>query len=385
MTVARRWMVVLVMGAVGMAALAVQPAANPAAAAVPCQVAWVTNWMTASVAPLDVVHGYYGDPTVVGGPPTDVAVTPDGATLVVPYDSGGVPGQGGVNVVDTATGTTTAIPLVHNPGAVALTPDGSRAYITNQGANDGFVTPIDLATNTAGTPIPVMIAGDIAITPDGSRALVGSQSSVVPIDLATDTAGAPIALAATPSTVAVTPDGATAFMTLTEHDELQPMDVATGVLGTAIAVPGGPMGLALTADGTAAYVTTFDPPTLTEVDLVTSAIASTLPLPVGTVAVQVAVSPDGQVALIVNAGSNNILPVQLPALTLGTAIANDPYWGGQPYFRVAFDPTCPAVTPATTTTTTSVGAQGGGAETPAVAPAAAPAAAATVATPVFTG
>ncbi len=66
------------------------------------------------------------------------------------------------------------------------------------------MTPIDLTTNTAGKPIkvggkPLAMAfyGDpmaIAITPDGTTAYVANQpsSTVTPIDLATDKPGKPI-------------------------------------------------------------------------------------------------------------------------------------------------------------------------------------------------
>ena len=50
---------------------------------------------------------------------------------------------------------------------IAITPDGSTAYVTD--GNDGTVTPITLATATAGTPINAGETGvkKIAITPDG--------------------------------------------------------------------------------------------------------------------------------------------------------------------------------------------------------------------------
>ena len=55
------------------------------------------------------------------------------------------------------------------PHAIAFTPDGKTAYVTNFGS--GTVTPIATATNTAGTPIPVGDGPDaIAITPATHRA-----------------------------------------------------------------------------------------------------------------------------------------------------------------------------------------------------------------------
>jgi YVTN family beta-propeller protein len=50
------------------------------------------------------------------------------------------------------------------PYAVAITPDGKTAFVSNKGS--GTVTPIDTATNTPGPPIPVGPSpGPLAIAP----------------------------------------------------------------------------------------------------------------------------------------------------------------------------------------------------------------------------
>jgi len=79
----------------------------------------------------------------------------------------------------------------HN--AIAVTPDGTMAYVVNSAT--GNVTPINLASNTAGTAVTVgLLPYGIAITPDGATAYVSNQGSntVTPIDIAANTAAAPI-------------------------------------------------------------------------------------------------------------------------------------------------------------------------------------------------
>ena len=81
------------------------------------------------------------------------------------------------------------------------------------------MTPIDLATNTAGTPITgggLDQPQSIAITPNGQTAYVGNNvgSSVTPIDLTTNggdtiTGGG---LYGTSGAIAITPDGSTAYV-----------------------------------------------------------------------------------------------------------------------------------------------------------------------------
>ncbi|MCA1005666.1 beta-propeller fold lactonase family protein [Rhodococcus hoagii] len=111
---------------------------------------------------------------------------------------------------------TTTIPVGTQPFGVAITPDGTRAYITNAAGNT--VSVIDTATTTViGDPIPVGTEPSrVAITPDGSRAYVTNQSSntVSVIDTATGTVvGDPIRVGAYPVGVAITPDGSRAYVT----------------------------------------------------------------------------------------------------------------------------------------------------------------------------
>jgi len=82
-----------------------------------------------------------------------------------------------VSVINTATNTVTATVSVGvNPVGVAITPDGTRAYVANLAA--GSVSVIDTATNTViGTVTVGLAPRGIAITPDGTRAYVVNRAS----------------------------------------------------------------------------------------------------------------------------------------------------------------------------------------------------------------
>jgi DNA-binding beta-propeller fold protein YncE len=78
------------------------------------------------------------------------------------------------------------------------------------GPEGAGVTPISTATNTAGTRIKV--GADpvaIAITPNGATAYVanGTPDTVTPISTATNTRGTPITGFDGPSAIAITLDG----------------------------------------------------------------------------------------------------------------------------------------------------------------------------------
>lgn len=88
-----------------------------------------------------------------------LAITPDGTQAYVADDDNNV-----VDIIDTATNTveSTQIPVGSNPMAVAITPDGSSVYVAN--LSDSTVSVISRATNTVIATVPVgLFPEDIAI------------------------------------------------------------------------------------------------------------------------------------------------------------------------------------------------------------------------------
>ena len=71
-----------------------------------------------------------------------------------------------VSVVDTVSNTviaTIAVGIGSGPHAVAITPDGTRGYVTNDFGNT--VSVIDTTSNTVVATVPVECPTGIAITP----------------------------------------------------------------------------------------------------------------------------------------------------------------------------------------------------------------------------
>lgn len=127
--------------------------------------------------------------------------------------------------------------------------------MVDQGSND--VTPVDLATQIGGTAIPVGIfPTEIAITPNGTKAYVTNQgeTTVTPIDLTTNTPGSSITVGDFPTGVAVTPDGLIAYVANQGAGVapvgLTPINTVTDVPGTFIPFPDGSslFSLAITPD-----------------------------------------------------------------------------------------------------------------------------------------
>src|SRR5258708_4080336 len=78
-----------------------------------------------------------------------------------------------VSVIATATNTAigSPIPVGLSPLGVAVTPDRSKGYVTNHGANT--VSVIHTATNSVSATIPVGASPfGVAVTPDGTKVYV---------------------------------------------------------------------------------------------------------------------------------------------------------------------------------------------------------------------
>ncbi len=120
--------------------------------------------------------------------------------------------------------------------------------------NGDTVTPINLATNTAGTTFTVNSSGgftDIAITPNGTTAYVTQAitneigNTVTPIDLATNTVEPAIAVADQPFGIAITPNGTTAYVSTAGNNTVTPINTATNTVETQIGVGASPFGIAI--------------------------------------------------------------------------------------------------------------------------------------------
>jgi YVTN family beta-propeller protein len=301
-----------------------------------------------SVTPIDTATNTAGPAITVGSSPAGVAITPDLETAFVANLL-----SAWVTPIHTASNTAgltiptpaplPGIPLSPPPDGgntpVAITPDGTTAYVVDKAAY-GFnpvigpvdeITPIATATNTAGPAIPfgngASTPSAIAITPDGRTAYVASlgplvgpslNGSVIPIELATKTQGPAITVGPSPVAIAVTPDGKTAYVVDSRSWSVTPIDTATSTPGPAIPVGAVPDAIAITPDGTTAYVTNFTSNSVTRIDTATNTVGSAIPG--GTQPDGIAITPDGKTAYVADFGSNSVTPIDTATNTAGTAI-----------------------------------------------------------------
>ena len=242
------------------------------------------------------------DTVAIGGYLGAVAITPDGTRAYITNELGD-----SVYVIDTSTNTVSApVSVGDSPNSVAITPDGTSAYVTNY--IDGTVSVIDTATNLETATVTVgALPQAVAITPDGTQAYVAFRNTgtISVINTATNavdvsaqkTLFAPDANGEGSTAIAFTPDGTKAYFTNTGKSTVFVLNTATNAVTTVTGV-GQPQGVAITSDGTTAYI----PDRYGFLSVMTTSdnsVSATVTL--GGTPVGVAISPEGTKAYVVNA------------------------------------------------------------------------------------
>jgi YVTN family beta-propeller protein len=277
-------------------------------------------------------------PLGVGTYPDAIAITPNGErAYVANYTSNSV------TPIDIVTDRVLpAIPLGPSagPAGIAVAPDGKMVYVTDAGAIGTIghaITPIVVATDR---PLRRIRVGPgpqgIAITPNGLRAYVADAgaivsgqtgpfgSTVTPVDLTTGKALPPITVGNAPTGIAITPDGSTAVVTNLNSGSVSTIDLADGRVGAPIAVRGAPIAVAISAAlPTIAFVVDAISKQALDGNVMPINLATDTagrPIAVGKNPQAIAMSPNGRTAWVVCFDNETIVPVNTLTRRVGTPI-----------------------------------------------------------------
>ena len=180
-------------------------------------------------------------------------------------------------VVDLTSGAVeAAIPTGQRAShMVALSANGKRAYTAN--IVEGTVTEIDVEGRKQGRVLQVapMVEG-IALSPDGKQLWVGSNQAhtVSVVDTEKWAVDGTFAAPGMPYRIAFTPDGRRAVVTAPMAGVIRVIDVATRIERAAVPAASA-VGVTMSADGAFAYVTLQDSNQLAVVDLERGTLAAT--------------------------------------------------------------------------------------------------------------
>ncbi len=237
------------------------------------------------------------------------------------------PGNSGiqlVNVIDTSTNTIVAsIPiglgcLCIDPDAIAVSPDGTRVYATNE--LDDTLSVIDTATNTVVDTIsvgPAPVA--VAVSPDGSRIYVlngsGFTPSVAVISAATHMITNTIHIGVAQARgMGICPDGSCLYVSTYGSNSVKVIDTATETVVTTVPVGSLPVGVDVRPDGAAVYVANYISGTVSVISTATNTVSTTIT--VGGGATSARFSPGGATAYSANQTGNSLSVVDTATNTV---------------------------------------------------------------------
>ncbi len=212
------------------------------------------------------------------------------------------------------------------PAAVAETPDGVTALVANAGS--GTLSFIDVASQTLTTTLTLPVGNGlssqpsaIAILPDGSRAYVNDYSSVPGstvwvIDLSSRTVIGQIGVGPLPASIAVSPDGSQVWVPCHGNSTVYVIDTLTNSVVTFLENIYQPDGIAFAPNGATVYVAEGNPAggRIDVIDPATFTIETTIP--VGNLPHAMAVSPTGRHLFVANALSNSISEISTATNTV---------------------------------------------------------------------
>lgn len=223
----------------------------------------------------------------VGAYPQDVAVSPTGKVVYATVTSGDT-GPGGSDVVaaiDTATNKVTAdIKVGPAPRQVVFSPDGSTAYVT---AETG-IYEISTATNKVVRVIPEAGATNgpqgIAVSPNGATLYVTNPGAgtVVAMDAASGKVIASASGLAEPEAVTVTPNGSTLYVADMNSDSVSVLSAATLKTTATVSVGRLPMSVTVSPDGSQVWVGNGFTGDVSVISTATNSVAATLAQGTGT-------------------------------------------------------------------------------------------------------
>jgi YVTN family beta-propeller protein len=233
----------------------------------------------------------------VGAEPVNVAVSANGSTAFVANA-----GDDSVSVVDLDSGTSVAVvPVGAYPIDLAVHPDGRRLYVSER--NSDRVSIVDIATRQVTGSIRVGSGpSDLVIRRDGRRAYVANfrSNSVAVLDLENPRVAATISVGEQPFALALSPDDKRLYAVNTISATLSIIDTSSERVISTVPLGGFPIDVAVHPDGRSVYVSRGAPEgDVAVIDTATGMLRGSIPVEAGAELGAIALSGDGAVAYTV--------------------------------------------------------------------------------------
>ncbi len=337
--------------AVALAALVMGPVSAGAA-----PFAWIAHEFDGTVSRMDLAtHETVTIP--VGARPINTAASPDGLRAYASNQLGD-----SVSVIDALAGTVIAtVPVSPAPRGIGVRADSQRVYVANSNSE---VAVIDPDTNTVVKTIFVGGSLETLVTNSaGTRAYVTKTfdgvRSIAVLDTVTDTFTADVFVAmdfGLGYALAVSRDDTRVYTASLDGVDVEVIDATTNLLVDTIPLSldlGSPLpaAIAVSADGTRLYVAENSTNRLAILDAVGMTEVTTLEVGNGPRGVDL--TPDGSRAYVINSGNARLSILNTASETIvGTVLTVEQYPSGFGRF-IAPGPTTTSTTTTTTATSTT--------------------------------
>jgi YVTN family beta-propeller protein len=227
---------------------------------------YVSTLFAGTVAVIDAgTDTLVGDPIGIGGNPCGIAVTPDGSKVYVSIRN--LRDLGAANevaVINAATREVSRVMVGRDPHGIAVTPDGKLAYVANYFMDDSL-SVIDTATDMVIKNIPVgSVPAGVIVSHDGQRVYVADASThedqppqpgtVSVVETPINRVVARIAVGRQPVGVAISPDDSKLYVTNFGDNTVSVIDTNSNMVIDTIAVGRGPGDLKVLPTGARVYV-----------------------------------------------------------------------------------------------------------------------------------
>jgi YVTN family beta-propeller protein len=283
--------------------------------------AYVANGNGSTLHKVDLVtNTIVGSATLPGAPSSYfVAITPDGSTAYTTNDF-----SDNVRIVDAVTMDYLGeIPGIGTCDGMAITSDGAYGYVSQIASffSSSAIYVIDLNTNTIATTITIPGIGQTprpgALTPDGAYLYVpisSGSSRVSVISTATNTIVTNIAIGTSfidgPPVMSL--DGAYVYVVV--DNAVKVIETATNTVVNSIAVSSTARAAAISPDGAYLYVPHLNQDYVTIISTTTNSVVNTVN--VGDQPTAVAFSSDGSKAFVTNYNSQDISIIETASQTV---------------------------------------------------------------------
>jgi len=198
---------------------------------------YVANTGSCAVSIIDTATNTMIQPLVADCYPVGVAIAPDGSKAYIAHQD-----STNVSIIDTTTNAITFFAVGGYHNGIAISSDGSTIYLTDnayKNVNSPSVSVVDAATHSLIATIPVGRGPfGIALTPDGSKAYVADydDNAISVIATSTNTVIATISVGVQPQGIAFTPDGSRAYVTNLGSNNVSVIDTASNTVSGSISV-----------------------------------------------------------------------------------------------------------------------------------------------------